>query len=201
MADLSSFKNGEENKITEVRHGAESGPQRKADAPSGQKESGHLDLLMRELGERYYALHSRDAEAGLAPIVARIRKIREGAAAEQKQLVHPAPAAALVPPVILLRPKFCTHCGHELIEGAKFCVVCGSPVPPVIPEVVPARPVQAAGPEKKADTRSEIPEGEIRKSAGEKPCKSSDEAAAPQEIKVQIYGVRPPEGLTPYDEE
>jgi hypothetical protein len=51
---------------------------------------------------------------------------------------------------------FCTQCGNQLPEGAKFCVKCGTPVQgvPAVP-IETAVPVEAAVPVQAAEVRPE----------------------------------------------
>ena len=42
--------------------------------------------------------------------------------------------------------RFCTGCGAQLEDGAKFCSVCGTP----FPDMTPAEPAALAPPEKKS---------------------------------------------------
>ena len=82
-------------------------------------------------------LHRKDAEDAFAGLVASVAEAEQNIAACRAKITE------------LRAVPHCPNCGAELVKGAAFCGICGTPIPVApapAPVAVPApqQPVQAA---------------------------------------------------------
>ena len=89
------------------------------------------------IGKQYMELHRKDAEDAFAGLVASVAEAEQNIAACRAKITE------------LRAVPHCPNCGAELVKGAAFCGICGTPIPAApapAPVAVPApqQPVQAA---------------------------------------------------------
>ena len=104
-------------------------------------EQDKIKKAYAALGEKYYSLHSGDAEAELSEIVSAINesmRIIESSNSQIEALKAdmsttkepiPAPRQAMRAPAAVGSGVRCTGCGRMIPTGSKFCMGCGTPAP------------------------------------------------------------------------
>lgn len=100
-------------------------------------EENRINTLYGMIGKQYMELHRKDAEDAFAGLVASVAEAEQNIAACRAKIteLHAVP--------------HCPNCGAELVKGAAFCGICGTPIPvaPAPASVAvpaPQQPVQAA---------------------------------------------------------
>lgn len=100
-------------------------------------EENRINTLYGMIGKQYMELHRKDAEDAFAGLVASVAEAEQNIAACRAKITE------------LRAVPHCPNCGAELVKGAAFCGICGTPIPVApapAPVAVPApqQPVQAA---------------------------------------------------------
>ena len=100
-------------------------------------EENRINTLYGMIGKQYMELHRKDAEDAFAGLVASVAEAEQNIAACRAKITE------------LRAVPHCPNCGAELVKGAAFCGICGTPIPVApapAPVTVPApqQPAQAA---------------------------------------------------------
>lgn len=82
---------------------------------------------------------------------------------------------------------YCTKCGNELADDARFCAQCGTPVPEAAEEAAEARGAEAVA----DDAAAEAAAAEVAAEAAEAPGAQAAEADGPDEGAVAVVQVEP----------
>ena len=94
-------------------------------------EESRINTLYGMIGKQYMELHRKDAEDAFAGLVASVAEAEQNIAACRAKITE------------LRAVPHCPNCGAELVKGAAFCGICGTPIP-AAPVEAPTTPVQPA---------------------------------------------------------
>ena len=94
-------------------------------------EENRINTLYGMIGKQYMELHRKDAEGAFAGLVASVAEAEQNIAACRAKITE------------LRAVPHCPNCGAELVKGAAFCGICGTPIP-VAPAPAPVAPAPAA---------------------------------------------------------
>lgn len=98
-------------------------------------EENRINALYGMIGKQYMELHRTDAEEAFAGLVASVAEAEQNIAACRAKITE------------LRAVPHCPNCGAELVKGAAFCGICGTPIA-VAPAPAPvAAPAAAPAPE------------------------------------------------------
>ena len=96
-------------------------------------EENRINTLYGMIGKQYVELHRKDAEDAFAGLVASVAEAEQNVAACRAKITE------------LRAVPHCPNCGAELVKGAAFCGICGTPIPAaLVAAPAPQQPVQAA---------------------------------------------------------
>lgn len=98
-------------------------------------EENRINTLYGMIGKQYMELHRKDAEDAFAGLVVSVAEAEQNIAACRAKITE------------LRAVPHCPNCGAELVKGAAFCGICGTPIPvapaPAAPVEAPTTPVQS----------------------------------------------------------
>lgn len=97
-------------------------------------EENRINTLYGMIGKQYMELHRKDAEDAFAGLVASVAEAEQNIAACRAKITE------------LRAVPHCPNCGAELVKGAAFCGICGTPIPVApapAPVEAPTTPVQS----------------------------------------------------------
>ena len=80
-------------------------------------EENRINTLYGMIGKQYMELHRKDAEDAFAGLVASVAEAEQNIAACRAKITE------------LRAVPHCPNCGAELVKGAAFCGICGTPIP------------------------------------------------------------------------
>lgn len=80
-------------------------------------EENRINTLYGMIGKQYMELHRKDAEDAFAGLVASVTEAEQNIAACRAKITE------------LRAVPHCPNCGAELVKGAAFCGICGTPIP------------------------------------------------------------------------
>ena len=78
-------------------------------------EENRINTLYGMIGKQYMELHRKDAEDAFAGLVASVAEAEQNIAACRAKITE------------LRAVPHCPNCGAELVKGAAFCGICGTP--------------------------------------------------------------------------
>ncbi|WP_291212333.1 zinc ribbon domain-containing protein, partial [Gemmiger sp.] len=78
-------------------------------------EENRINTLYGMIGKQYMELHREDAEDAFAGLVASVAEAEQNIAACRAKITE------------LRAVPHCPNCGAELVKGAAFCGICGTP--------------------------------------------------------------------------